>query len=86
MDEKTLNMMEEVIEKLQHIDEVYEDDIPEEYVDRIREIWCDMKTEVEIERGSDEEEIDPFEEHLRKERYLEDELYETNLDRKLGVL
>lgn len=48
MSEKDLDLMEEVIEQLQKIDELYEKDIPQEYIDRIREIWCDMKNEIEI--------------------------------------
>ena len=43
MDSRDLELMEEVIEKLQNIDDTYEDDIPQEYIDRIRELWCDMK-------------------------------------------
>lgn len=48
MNSRDIELMEEVIEKLQNIDNTYEDDIPQEYIDRIREIWCDMKNEIEI--------------------------------------
>lgn len=83
MDEKTLNMMEEVIEKLQHIDEVYENEIPEEYIDRIREIWCDMKTEVEIEKDEKEDES-MYDAITERELVMADMLYEENLNRKWG--
>lgn len=48
MNNRDIELMEEVIKKLQKIDELYEKDIPQEYIDRIREIWCDMKNEIEI--------------------------------------
>ena len=48
MNSRDTELMEEVIEKLQNIDNTYENDIPQEYIDRIREIWCDMKNEIEI--------------------------------------
>lgn len=83
MDQKTLNMMEEVIEKLQHIDEVYEDDIPEEYVDRIREIWSDMQNEVNLEQKIEEDE-DMYDAITEKELIMADMRYEENLNRKWG--
>lgn len=49
-----IEKIEEVIEKLQHIEDVYKEDLPEEYIDRIREIWCDMQNEIEIEEETEE--------------------------------
>lgn len=48
MSERDIEYMEEVIEKLQDIDMTYEKYIPKEYIDAIREIWCDMKSEIEV--------------------------------------
>lgn len=52
-----LEIMEEVIEKLQTIEDLYKKDIPDEYIDRIREIWCDMQNEIEIETSEENEEM-----------------------------
>ena len=63
MNKKTLDYMQEVVEKLQNLDNVYEKSIPDEYIDRIREIWSDMQSEIDIETSieNDEEEM-PIEE------------------------
>ena len=63
MTKREIELMEEVIEKLQHIDNVYEKSIPDEYIDKIREIWSDMQSEIDIETSieNDEEEM-PIEE------------------------
>jgi hypothetical protein len=53
--------MEEVIEKLKELDNLYEKDIPKTYIEGIREIWCDMQNEVEAYTQNDEEEY-PIEE------------------------
>lgn len=81
MDSRDLELMEEVIEKLQNIDNTYEGDIPTEYIDRIRELWCDMKNEVDL--YTDEEEDIP---NLERDLILADMRYEEALDRKWGLL
>ena len=55
MTQREIELMEEVIEKLQNIDNAYEKDIPPEYIDRIREIWCDMQNEINIQTSVEEE-------------------------------
>lgn len=81
MNSRDLELMEEVIEKLQNIDDTYEDDIPTEYIDRIRELWCDMKNEVDL--YTDEDEDIP---NLEKDLYYADMQYQDNLERKWGLL
>ena len=81
MDSRDLELMEEVIEKLQNIDNTYEGDIPTEYIDRIRELWCDMKNKVDL--YTDEEEDIP---NLERDLILADMRYEEALDRKWGLL
>lgn len=55
MTKREIELMEEVIEKLQNIDNLYEKDIPPEFIDRIREIWSDMQNEINIETYEEEE-------------------------------
>ena len=81
MDSRDLELMEEVIEKLQNIDDTYEDDIPQEYIDRIRELWCDMKHEVDLYTQEDEDIP-----NLEKDYIMADIRYEDNLNRKWGLL
>lgn len=81
MDSRDLELMEEVIEQLQNIDDTYEDDIPQEYIDRIRELWCDMKKEVDL--YEDEDDDIP---NLEKDLYYADIRYEEELDRKWGLI
>lgn len=73
MSERDIELMEEVIEKLQQIDETYEKDIPPEYIDRIREIWVDMKREIEVVEDEEFPVEEPsygysFEQYLREVR------------------
>lgn len=82
MNDRDIELMEEVIEKLQNIDNTYQCDIPQEYIDRIREIWCDMQHEVDLYSQEDEEDIP----NLEKELYYADMRYEEALDRKWGLL
>lgn len=81
MDSRDLELMEEVIEKLQNIDDTYQSDIPTEYIDRIRELWCDMKKEVDL--YEDEDEDIP---NLEKDYIMADIRYEEELDRKWGLI
>lgn len=81
MDSRALELMEEVIEKLQNIDNTYEGDIPTEYIDRIRELWCDMKNEVDLYTNEDEDIP-----NLERDLILADMRYEDELDRKWGLL
>lgn len=81
MDSRNLELMEEVIEKLQNIDDIYQSDIPTEYIDRIRELWCDMKHEVDL--YTDENEDIP---NLEKDYIMADIRYEDELNRKWGLL
>lgn len=83
MDSRDLELMEEVIEKLQNIDNTYEGDIPTEYIDRIRELWCDMKKEVDLYTDEEEDEDIP---NLEKDLYYADMQYQDNLERKWGIL
>lgn len=61
MNEQTLNYMEEVIKKLQDIENKYEKDIPQEYTDRIIQLWCDMQDDISLETTECDEEM-PVEE------------------------
>lgn len=81
MDSRDLELMEEVIEQLQKIDELYEKDIPTEYIDRIRELWCDMKHEVDLYTQEDEDI-----QNLEKDYIMADIRYEDELNRKWGLL
>ena len=83
MDSRDLELMEEVIEKLQNIDNTYEGDIPTEYIDRIRELWCDMKHEVDLYEDEDEDDDIP---NLEKDLYYAEMQYQDNLERKWGLL
>lgn len=83
MNSRDLELMEEVIEKLQNIDNTYENDIPQEYIDRIRELWCDMKKEVDLYTDEEEDEDIP---NLEKDYIMADIRYEDNLNRKWGLL
>ena len=83
MSERDLELMEEVIEQLQKIDNLYEKDIPPEYINGIREIWCDMQNEVELERELIEDGEIP---NLERELVMADMRYEEELDRKWGLL
>lgn len=81
MDSRDLELMEEVIEKLQNIDDTYQTDIPIEYIDRIRELWCDMKHEVDLYTDEDEDI-----QNLEKDYIMADIRYEDELNRKWGLL
>ena len=81
MSERDLELMEEVIEKLQDIDTTYEKDIPPEYIERIRELWCDMQSEVDLYK-QDDEDIP----NLERDLILADMRYQDELDRKWGLL
>lgn len=73
MSERDIEYMEEVIEKLQDIDMTYEKYIPTEYIDAIREIWCDMKSTIEIKQDDEYSVEEPsygysYEQYLREVR------------------
>ena len=71
MKEEEIDLMQEVIEKLQKIETLYEKDIPPEYIDRIREIWCDMQNEIEIQEDVEEEIGEPrYEYGYDYDRYI----------------
>lgn len=82
MDSRDLELMEEVIEQLQKIDNTYQSDIPTEYIDKIRELWCDMQNEVDLYSQEDEEDIL----NLERDLILADMRYQDELDRKWGLL
>lgn len=81
MDSRDLELIEEVIEKLQNIDDTYQSDIPTEYIDRIRELWCDMKKEVDLYTQEDEDIP-----NLENDYIMADIRYEDELNRKWGLL
>ena len=81
MNDRDIELMEEVIEQLQKIDGLYEKDIPTEYIDRIRQLWCDMQHEVDLYTNEDEDIP-----NLERDLILADMRYEDELDRKWGLL
>ena len=81
MNDRDIELMEEVIEKLQIIDNTYQCDIPQEYIDRIREIWCDMQHEVDLHTQEDEDIP-----NLENDYIMADIRYEDELNRKWGLL
>ena len=69
-----MSNLKDFVYELQELEENYKNKVPQDYIERIRDIWC--MAEDDIEEQPD----------LEKDLELADRVYQDNLDRKWGLL
>ena len=70
--------LKDFVYELQELEEHYKNKVPQDYIERIRDIWCMAEDDIE--------EVEDDEPDLEKDLEQADRVYQENLDRKWGLL